>query len=846
MTSSPEQNTQRLAYPFLPQHLPFQLQALADLALDLRWTWSHSTDHLWQALDRTAWEITGNPWSILQTISQDRIEELQRDQNFVEQLNRAQQERVEHLDDPGWYGRTHIGSSLNIAYFSMEFGLGEALRLYAGGLGILAGDFLKAASDLAVPVVGVGLLFQEGYFRQVLDERGTQLEAYPYNDPAMMPIFPVRERSGGWLSVPIELPGRSVLLRVWHAHVGRVDFFLLDSNHPLNSPSDRGIASKLYDAEPERRLLQEIALGVGGWRALESMGINVDVLHLNEGHVAFAALERARSFARRTRLTLEEACWATRAGNVFTTHTPVASAFDAFEPALVVKYFRNYFDDIGASVHDLLRLGGSDNPTARFIMAFLASRLCGSVNAVSAIHELVSKRLARPVFPRWPESEIPISHITNGVHTPSWDSEDSDHLWTRICGKDRWRGELDGIGASVETASDEEIWSMRTRGRKSLVDYARSRLTRDLSQRGADSETIERARHVLDPNALTIGLARRFASYKRPTLILNDLERLRSLLLDPNRRVQLVVAGKAHPQDAEGKNLVQEFTHLARQTDIRDRVVFLEDYDLTSAQHMVEGTDVWINSPLRPWEACGTSGMKVLVNGGLNLSTLDGWWAEAYSPDVGWAFGDNGGNGTHPDSSAEAAQLYDLLEREIVPEFYNRDKTGIPRAWLAKVRKSMSMLTPQFSANRMVREYLNQVYIPAANTLKRRIADSAHVARELNLWQQRIRDNWSQIHFGSVRVNEVDGKYCFQAELYLSELDPSLIRVELYADPSQGRPAEYKAAAREGPISGAINGYFYSAVVEAVRPASDYTYRVTPYHPDAHIPLEENHIFWQK
>jgi len=622
--------------------------------------------------------------------------------------------------------------------------------------------------------------------------------------------------------------------------------FPLDSNHPLNNPSDRGIASKLYDAEPERRMLQEIALGVGGWRALEAMEINVDVLHLNEGHAAFAALERARSFAKRTELTLEEACWATRAGNVFTTHTPVASAFDAFEPALVIKYFREYLDDVGASVHDLLRLGHSENASMRFIMAFLASRLCGSVNAVSAIHESVSKRLARPVFPRWPEREIPISHITNGIHTPSWDSEDSDRMWTRVCGKDRWRGELDGISEKIGTASDEEIWSMRTRGRKALVDYARSRLTRDLGQRGADPDMIERARYVLDPNALTIGLARRFVSYKRPTLILDNPERLRALLLDPTRRAQLIVAGKAHPQDAEGKDLVKAFTHFARRPDLRDTVVFIEDYDITSAQHIVAGVDVWINSSLRPWEACGTSGMKVLVNGGLNLSTLDGWWAEAYDRDVGWAFGDQGHDGTHFDSASEADQFYNLLENEVISEFYDRDKTGLPRAWLAKVRKSMSMLTPRFSANRMVRQYLDQVYIPAAKAFSERIADNARIARELSRWQKHIRDNWPRIHFGTVRTNESNGKSRFLAELYMADLDPRLICVELYADPSEGQPGECLAARCEGPITGAVNGYFYSAEIQTVRPSSDYTLRAVPRHPEARLPLEENHILWQK
>jgi starch phosphorylase len=589
---------------------------------------------------------------------------------------------------------------------------------------------LKAASDLAVPVLGVGLLFQEGYFSQVLDENGAQLEAFPYNDPSMLPIFPVRDRSGGWLSVSIDLPGRPVLLRVWQARVGRVNLFLLDSNHPYNSPSDRGIASKLYDAEPERRMLQEIALGVGGWRALEAMGLNVDVLHLNEGHVAFAGLERACSYAKKTSLSFEEARWASRAGNVFTTHTPVAAALDAFEPALVVKYFRRYLDDVGASIDDLLTLGHSENASTRFVMAFLANHLRGSVNAVSAIHQGVSRRLAREAFPRWPDADIPITHVTNGVHVPSWDSENSDQLWTRVCGKDRWRGELENTGAGIATAGDEEIWSMRSFGRKGLVDYARTRLTRDLGQRGADPDTIERARHVLDPNVLTIGLARRFASYKRPTLILNDLDRIRALLLNPSRPVQLVVAGKAHPHDGEGKSLVQAFTHFARSTAVRDRVVFLADYDITTSQHIVAGVDVWINSSLRPWEACGTSGMKVLVNGGLDLSTLDGWWAEAYTKDVGWAFGDAGQDGTHFDSAEVAAQLYDLLEKEIVPEFYDRDKTGIPRAWVAKVRNCMSVLTPRFSANRMVREYLDQVYTPAATRFRERIADNWAIARE--------------------------------------------------------------------------------------------------------------------
>ena len=839
---------QGMAHAFVPRPLPEVLNTLSDLALDMRWTWSHASDHLWEAVDQKTWEVTANPWLILQTVSQRRLEELAGDTPFVREIEAAAAERGEYLRNPGWYGRTYPERPLGtIAFFSMEFGLGEALPLYAGGLGILAGDFLKASSDLGVPVVGVGLLYQEGYFRQVIDHNGSQLEAYPYNDPVTMPVFPMRDSAGGWLAVPLELPGRTVLLRVWHAHVGRTDLYLLDSNHPLNSPADRGIASKLYDAERDRRLLQEIALGIGGWRLLEMLGIEPDVLHMNEGHAGFAAVERAGSFAKKYGLAFEEARFATRAGNVFTTHTPVAAGFDTFAPALIVKYFRDYADTFDITVDDLLALGKPiADPAQPFNMAFLAGRMSGTINGVSAVHGTVSRRLAQVGFPRFPENEIPIGHITNGVHTPSWDSEESDRLWTNTCGKARWMGALENLCDMVGCAGDEEIWAMRAHGRRTLIEYVRQRLVRDFGQRGEEIETVEHGRYVLDPNALTLGFARRFTSYKRPTLLLRDAERLRRILRDPVRRVQLVVAGKAHPADIEGKQFVREFAHFVSDREVRDRAVFLEDYDILTAQHLVQGVDVWINTPRRPWEACGTSGMKVLVNGGLNLSTLDGWWAEAYAPEVGWALGDARDSNGAEDDAADARRLYEIIENQIIPEFYDRDASGFPRKWLARVRASMSRLTPRFSANRMVREYVERSYLSAASAFRDRAADGGTLARQLNAWQNEIRRCWPRIHFGALRLSEAGGQHRFSVELYLAELNPDFVRVELYADPGDSGEPVRVAMERKGDIPGSINGHFYEANASVERPATDYTPRVLPYHRAARLPLEAPLILWQR
>lgn len=835
---------------FFSRPLPDGLEGLGDLALDLRWTWSHFSDRLWELLDPEAWELTRNPYYILESASQARLEEVAGDPSFREELPRWLAQRQEYLGDPGWFGQYHGTNTLKgVAYFSMEFGLGEALPIYSGGLGILAGDYLKAASDLGVPVVGIGLLYQQGYFRQILTPDGWQIEAFPYNDPISLPITPVRDQEGGWLRLKLDLPGRPILLRVWLARVGKVNLYLLDSNDQLNSPPDRGVTATLYPTGQRPRLTQEIILGIGGWRLLEELGIEVDVCHLNEGHAAFAVVARALSFMRRGGCSFPVALRATRAGNIFTTHTPVEAAFDRFDPNLILPYVQYLSDILEMPVKWLMGLGRKDpgNEHEPFNMAYLAVRGCTHVNGVSRLHGAVSRQIFQPLYPDWPQAEVPVGHVTNGVHVPSWDSQEADELWTCACGKARWTGTLEELCRSIEQISDETLWSFRAAQRLHLVQYVRRRLVRQLQEHGAPPERLQRTGHMLDPNRLTLGFARRFTGYKRPTLLLRDPERLRRILRDTNRPVQLIVAGKAHPNDDEGKRFVQAMAQFAAQPDLFDHVVFLADYDMAAAEHLITGIDVWLNTPRRPWEACGTSGMKVLVNGGLNLSELDGWWAEAYRPEVGWALGDGREHDEPGWDEFEADQLYRILETQVVPEFYERDAEGIPRAWLHRVRTSMARLTPQFSSNRMLREYFETIYAPAAMAYRRRAADGAKLAHELEAWHATLADTWAGVRFGEIRMERAEERWHVEAEVYCGELDPDTVHVELYADPLRAHDAPTRVVMdRRGALTGAVNGYLYIGDVPATRPAAHYTPRIVPYHPEALVPLEESHILWKR
>ena len=835
-------------YNLLPTEIE-GFDSLAELALDMRWSWNHATDHVWRQLDTELWESTNNPWVVLQTVSRDRIERVLADPAFRTGVDVMVQAKRQAAEAPAWFQKNHADASLTCAaYFSMEFMLSEALPIYSGGLGNVAGDQLKAASDLGVPIAGVGLLYQQGYFRQAIDKNGEQEALYPYSDPGQLPITPLRQPNGEWLRLEIALPGYSVWVRGWQVQVGRTKLYLLDSNDAANFPAHRGITSELYGGGPELRLKQELLLGIGGWRLLRALGIQPEVCHLNEGHAAFAVLERARSFMEETGQPFEAALAATRAGNLFTTHTAVTAGFDRFPPALIEQYLGGYAEQkLGIALHDLLALGrqNPDDASEYFNMAYLALRGVGAVNGVSRLHGKVSRHIFQPLFPHWPEDEVPVGHVTNWVHMPTWDSAPADDLWTETCGKGRWLGTTETLEQDIRRVSDAKLWQLRTDASKFLIEYAREQLSRQLAVSGAPAEAVDDVKHLFDPNALTLGFARRFATYKRPNLLLHDPPRLLRLLSNPQRPVQLILAGKAHPADEEGKRLILEWIQFIRRPETRPHAIFLSDYDMHLSEHLVQGVDVWINTPRRPWEACGTSGMKVLVNGGINLSELDGWWAEAYTPEVGWALGDGQEHDGDPAWDAvEAAQLYDLLEREVIPEFYARDEHGIPNAWVARIRESMARLTPRFSAARAVSEYTEEHYLPAAEAYRERAANKGAVGRQVADWQHAVDRKWGSMRFGDLRVETNAGQYLFEGEIFVNDLDPNAVRVELYADGTTGDSlrVEMKCA---GPPD-AARRCVYHATVPAIRPAGDYTARVIPQHPGVAVPLESARILWQR
>ena len=826
-------------------------EALSALALDLRWSWNHTADKLWRQLDPELWGLTHNPWLVLQTVSRTKLNATLADEHFRQVLLEVLADRKKRNEAPRWFNSAHPQPRLTaVAYFSMEFMLTDALPIYSGGLGNVAGDQLKAAADLGVPVIGIGLLYQQGYFRQHIDAAGNQIALRPFNDPVHLPIQPLRLADGEWLRVPIQLPGSLLRARTWQVQVGNTRLYLLDTDDPQNLPELRGITSELYGGGPEVRLQQERVLGIGGWRLLRALGIKPEVCHLNEGHAAFAVLERARAFMEETGVAFPVAMTATRAGNLFTTHTPVAAGFDQFAPDLMKDRFRNYSEnELGLPIEQLLALGRKDpaNAAEPFNMAYLAIRGSGAVNGVSRLHGQVSRDIFHDLFPRWPESEVPVSHVTNGVHTPTWDSIEADELWTAACGKARWHGSDHTIlKEKLRTVTDAELWNMRQRARKALIGHVREHLTRQLAGHGASETQVEQARQILDPEILTLGFARRFASYKRPNLLLKDRERLLRLLTNPQRPVQLVLAGKAHPADVEGQGMIRQWIDFIRNTQARSHTVFLSDDDMGLTEHLVQGVDLWLNTPRRPWEACGTSGMKVLVNGGLNLSELDGWWAEAYSPDVGWALGDDNGqldDLTH--DARDAEQLYKVLEGEVVPAFYKRDTWGIPTVWIAKMRESMAELTLQFSANRAVREYTERHYLPLADAFLARSKDHARIAASVLEWQHDVQARWAKLRFGPLTTTTDARSHTFSVQVWLDELHPDAIAIELFAQGKDGSAVRHTMQ-RGQALIGSEGGYTYAATIPAERPAEDFTPRVVPRHPAAQVPLECQKILWYR
>jgi glycogen phosphorylase len=837
-------NREYLAMSTFDRPLPEPLAILNELAADLCWSWNHGGDELWQQINSEVWDHTHNPVSVLQLTSDAELARLAGDPAFVAQLDSLVKARRRYLDGPAWYSRHYPDQPVRgIAYFSMEFGVCDALPLYAGGLGILAGDYLKTASDLGVPLIGIGLLYQEGYFRQSLARDGWQQETYLYNDPGSLPLQPLQGADGSWLHIDTGFLCRQVRFRVWHARIGRIQLYLLDSNDPRNRPSDRGITSKLYGGSTELRLVQEIALGICGWRLVETLGLDIDVCHLNEGHAAFATLERARAYAEKNKTDFWRGLWATRIGNVFTTHTPVEAGFDRYPIALLKWYISEFAQHLGIPIDSLIGLGRArpEHSEEPFNMAYLALKTCARSNGVSRLHGAVSRRIFQPLFPRWPEREVPVGHVTNGVHIPTWDSIEADNLWTQLFGRERWRGELDDLDTrQLDQLSDKQLWQLAGHGRARLVDYTRHRLAEQFRYESAPDVCAIPAPNVLDPNILTLGFARRFAEYKRLDLLLRQPERLARLLCNERYPVQLLIAGKAHPADEVGKQVLQAWYHFIQRPDVSQHLVFIEDYDIALAQHLVQGVDVWLNMPRRPWEASGTSGMKVLVNGGLNLSSLDGWWAEAWNPEVGWSLG-NGEE--HEDDDRDAERLYQLLENDVIPLFYTRDAEGIPRRWVRTIRASMTQLTTRYSSNRMMHEYLDQYYLPAAAGWRERQRDKGALAAQLEAWRNQLTQHWHEIHIGEFEAAESDPS-AIELTVYLGGIDPATIAVQMVADPRPPQEAHIIPMALLSHIEGAVHAYRFRAAVPE-RPLSDFTARVIPAHPQACIPAENPLITWQ-
>lgn len=770
-----------------------ELSSLEDLAYNLRWTWHPETIDLFRRLDPDLWnETRHNPVKMLGLISQDKLSRAATDDAFVASLKRVYKNLVDYMSASTWFGNKYgVFESPHIAYFSMEYGLTECLPVYSGGLGVLAGDHLKSASDLGLPLVGIGLLYQQGYFQQYLNADGWQQEKYPFNDFYNLPVWLEVDDKGQPLLAEIQFPGRVVYCRIWGAQVGRVPLYLLDTNTAENNDADRKITYQLYGGDTEDRIKQEMVLGIGGMRALRKLGHHVRVCHMNEGHAAFLSFERIRHRKERDNLSTEEAMQIVKAGTVFTTHTPVPAGIDEFHPAMIEKYLSHYLNKAGIELEEFLALGrhNPDDVSEPFNMALFAIRTTCCANGVSKLHGEVSRRMWHGIWPNIPVEEVPIKYITNGIHISSWISHEMSALLDRYLGP-KWAEDPSNetIWKRVEKIPDVELWRIHERRRERLIAFVRKSSKEQLSRRGASAWEVESAGETLNPEALTIGFARRFATYKRATLLLRDKDRLRKILTNPDRPVQFIFAGKAHPRDNGGKELIKELIHFARTYDIRNHFVFLENYDINVARYLVQGVDIWLNTPRRPHEASGTSGMKILPNGGLNLSILDGWWCEGYNFKTGWAIG-AGEDYDDPDyqDEVESKALFDIMENDVIPLFYDHSSNGLPRKWISMIKQSMSQLCPVFCTDRMVREYTDKYYMDSHANWKNLSENNFSKTKDLVVWRQYIWDNWNNVFISSAVIQQKEADVGFalkvNAEIQLGGLKPEDVQIQICSGP---------------------------------------------------------------
>ena len=768
--------------------LPASLEVLLHIAMNLRWSWDPRAIELFRWIDLEAWEqAEHDPVRLLGLIDKERFDELAQDGPFMSFLAQVAEDLSTYLDEPRWFQQRKQSPLKQVAYFSPEFGVSEALPIYSGGLGVLAGDHLKAASDLGVPLVGVGLLYRHGYFRQALNADGWQEERYPALDPHAMPLTLLTGPEGDPLKISVDLAGARCVAQLWRANVGRVPLILMDCDVEENEMDERGVTDRLYGGGSEHRLRQEIVLGIGGVRALRAAGYDPDVFHSNEGHAGFLGIERIRELVSSTDITFDQALEAVRVATVFTTHTPVPAGIDVYSADLMERYFDSYVKECETPFEEFMALGqarrADDVKESSFNMAIMGIRLAGRSNAVSKLHGVVSRTIFSDLWPAIPHDESPITSVTNGVHTATWMGPEMLEVFDRRLTRG-WTETSNGRWDKIHEVPDAELWRARERARERLVYFVRDRLRAQLRRRGVSSSETGWVDDVFDPGFLTIGFARRFAQYKRGTLLLTDVDRFRRILLSAERPVQMVMAGKAHPLDDGGKEMIQELFHFADDPAVRVRFVFLEDYDMEVARVLCQGSDVWLNNPRRPLEACGTSGMKAALNGAINCSILDGWWDECYDGNNGWAIGSIY---TYPDQDhqdrVEASALYDLLEREIVPRFYDRSEGPVPRRWLERMKSSVSSLGGRVSADRMLTDYVTRLYEPAARHGAEVAADGWSRALDVERWKKRVRDTWEDVRVtdieGDSRAAEVgDAREVF-ATVRLGRLRPEDVAVQL-------------------------------------------------------------------
>jgi glycogen phosphorylase len=833
--------------------LPANLLALQTIATNLRWSWDDRARRLFRWVDADLWEtVDHDPVRLLSEVSATRLRELSNDPSFMGFLDEMHDDLKRYLESPGWLQLRGDTPLKAVAYFSPEFGISEALPQYSGGLGVLAGDHLKAASGLALPLTGIGLFYRQGYFRQSFTHDGYQQEQYPVLDPFTMALTAVKDENGTELNVTVDLAGVPLVARIWRADVGRITLYLLDADIDQNGPEGRAVTDRLYGGGEEHRIRQEILLGIGGVRALAATKTGTQVFHTNEGHAGFLGLERIRVFMTQHGLTFTEAIEASRAGTVFTTHTPVPAGIDRFPRALMEKYFTGWCAEVGISMDEFMSLGHEpgDANDAPFNMAVMGLRLAGQANGVSKLHGAVSRQMFSNLWEGVPVNEVPIGSVTNGVHARTWTSLQLGELYSRYvlpewpeAGADRW--------ARIHDCPDDVLWKVKEETRSRLVSFVRERSRAAGEARGLSGADLAWCDRVLDPRVLTIGFSRRFATYKRATLLLSDPERFKRLLLDPDRPVQFVFAGKAHPADQLGKELIKQIIAFSQDPAVRHRIVLVENYDIGVARMLYQGSDVWLNNPRRPMEACGTSGEKATLNGALNLSILDGWWDEMAipqsqgSPSNGWSIPSAESAASLEDRDrSEANSLFELLEREVVPLFYDRPDSGLPRRWMFKVKTSLATLGHQVMASRMVKDYTTDFYEPAA-----RRADRMNVeeARALAAWKQRVRSTWSAVKVVDVafvgdEVADVGATHTVSAAVELGSLAPEDVRVELIHG-IVGLNDEMSDTAVVSMVPDA-NGRFVGEWISARAGRNGFTVRVVPAHSQVANWAEVGTVTW--